>query len=128
MYSKVSQGRRLVIMPNLIVHDVECLRQCGFCATLDCSAPFLSALRAGKLRAKVDLGDREVNVRCADKTFTVRHLPPIDLEFLLTEKYPSELSPIFKIRSEWLSSQQVTFLDSYTGWLVETLELISNSF
>jgi hypothetical protein len=68
---------------------------------------FAEGIRAGKLRAQADLGDREVSICYAGGEFNVRHLPPIVLEFLLPEHYPSEQSPEFRIKSEWLTKKQV---------------------
>ena len=63
--------------------------------------------RAGKLKARPDLRDAELSVRYPDGEFSVKYLPPVILEFLLPDNYPSVRSPVFRIRTEWMNKSQV---------------------
>ena len=65
--------------------------------------------RAGRLKARPDLGDSELSVQYSNQEFSVKHLPPIVVEFLLPKNYPSVNPPLFRIQADWLNKTQAIF-------------------
>ena len=68
-----------------------------------------SVARAGRLKGRPDLGDSELSVRYSNQEFSVEHLPPIVVEFLLPKNYPSVNPPLFRIQADWLNKTQAIF-------------------
>jgi len=70
----------------------------------------LSADNAGYIEIKPYLRESSIRVIAANHKITVKFLPPVVIEFILPEDYPSDQPPKFDVSASWMSQEQVVLL------------------